>query len=74
MFPNTLNYQVSRDDRTVNQGGGVVLIGISRYYLPRTTRTKTNDTMGQNVNKRGPGKYVLLKSNERDEHSILELS
>ena len=32
MFPNTLDYQVFRDDRTTNQGGGV-LIAISMDFI-----------------------------------------
>ena len=32
IFPNTLNYQVFRDDRITNQGGGV-LIAVSRDFI-----------------------------------------
>ena len=77
IFPNILNYQVFRDDRTTNQGGGV-LIAISRDFICQEQpelKTNCNIQWVKMTIKGVKDIYVgsFYKPTENDENSLLEL-
>ena len=76
IFPSTLNYQVFRDDRTTNQGGGV-LIAISRDFICQEQpelKTSCNIQWVKMTIKRNQGYLcgLFYKPTEDDENSLLE--
>ena len=77
IFPNTLNYQVFRDDRITNQGGGV-LIAVSRDFICQEQpelKTNCNIQWVKMTIKGVKDIYVgsYYKPTENDEDSLLEL-